>query len=130
MPCNNRTRTEGVPNTNLNPRHTAGVQSYTEGNTMYRTGNPEPITISDAARRLGLPRSTVVAWERRGWRYNGQHRTLSPVDHAGPKQAARYWLTDIQQAELEIGLNAEHSHRRSQRWQQIQQQRLTHFAPA
>lgn len=97
---------------------------------MNRTGNPEPVTISDAASRLGLPRSTVVAWERRGWKHHGQHRTLTPVDYEGPRKAARYWLTDITRAELEIGLNREHSHRRNPRWQQIQADRLTHLATA
>lgn len=94
---------------------------------MQRNGTPEPVTIADAARRLGLPRGTVAAWANRGWQHQGQHRTLTVVDHVGSRQIARYWLKDIEQAELEIGLNREHSHRRHPRWQKIQQQRLTYL---
>jgi hypothetical protein len=92
--------------------------------------NPRPVTIADAAQRLGLPRGTVAAWAHRGWEHQGQKRALDIVDHEGPRRAARYWLKDIEQAEIEIGLNREHSHRRHPRWQKIQQQRLSHFATA
>jgi hypothetical protein len=91
---------------------------------------PRPVTIADAARRLGLPRGTVAAWANRGWEHRGHRRALTIVDHNGRNNAARYWLNDITQAELEIGLNREHSHRRQPRWQKIQQDRLANLVAA
>lgn len=90
-----------------------------------------PVTVTDAALRLGLARTTVACWVQRGYiDRDGNRQTLTVVDNKGPRKAARYWLTDIQAAELEINLNSRRSHRRSERWQQIQQQRLTHFVTA
>ncbi|GAB3994641.1 hypothetical protein GCM10029992_09720 [Glycomyces albus] len=61
-----------------------------------------PITISEAAAYLGRPRSTVACWAHRGWTTpDGQRRTITPVDHEGHHDAARYWLKDLQQAEYD-----------------------------
>lgn len=90
-----------------------------------------PVTIADAARRLGLARSTVACWATRGWiDQHGNRQHLTIVDHGGPKSAPRYWLKDIEAAEFQIGLNKRRSHRRSERWQQIQADRVERFAPA
>jgi hypothetical protein len=63
---------------------------------------PCPITISDAAPYLGRPRPTVASWALRGWTdQNGIHHTIQPVDHKGRYNAARYWLSDLQRAELD-----------------------------
>lgn len=67
--------------------------------------NPElvpcPITISDAAPYLGRPRTTVACWANRGWiDRDGVKHTIAPVDFNGRYNAARYWLSDLQQAEL------------------------------
>lgn len=62
---------------------------------------PCPITISDAAPYLGRPRTTVACWAHRGWiDQNGVKQTIKPVDHKGRNNAARYWLADLQRAEL------------------------------
>lgn len=88
-----------------------------------------PVTITDAAYRLGLPRTTVASWASRGWiDQNGNRQRLTIVDHGGPKQSPRYWLKDIEAAEFQIGLNNRRSHRRSRRWQKIQTDRLERFA--
>lgn len=90
-----------------------------------------PVTVSDAAFRLGLPRTTVACWAKRGWiDRNGEKQTLTVVDNEGPRRAPRYWLKDIQAAELEINLNKRRSHRRSERWQQIQADRVEQFVTA
>lgn len=76
---------------------------------------PCPITISDAAPYLGRPRTTVACWATRGWRdHNGDHQTIEPVDHKGRNNAARYWLSDLQQAELDTRQSdwSQRSHRR------------------
>lgn len=87
-----------------------------------------PVTISDAALRLGLPRTTVASWANRGWTdRNGNRQHLEPVDYEGPKHAPRYRLVDIQQAEFEIGLNNRRSHRRGERWRKIQADRIEQF---
>lgn len=63
---------------------------------------PCPITISDAAPYLGRPRSTVACWATRGWTdHDGVKHSITPVDHQGRHNAARYWLRDLQQAEFD-----------------------------
>jgi hypothetical protein len=62
---------------------------------------PCPITISDAAPYLGRPRTTVACWANRGWiDQDGVKHSIAPVDHKGRYNAARYWLADLQRAEL------------------------------
>lgn len=79
------------------------------------------ITISDAARYLGLPRSTVASWAdtrpRRGWiNAQGRPERLTPIDNGGKHKATRYEWTQICRAEFETRHNRQRSHRRDPKW--------------
>lgn len=87
---------------------------------MNLDGNPQPITISDAAAYFGLPRSTVACWAHRGWTdTEGNKHTVDPLDHKGLNNAARYQLPELQAAEFHTRHNRRRSHRRNPRWQQL-----------
>ena len=73
---------------------------------MEPGSKPCPVTLTDAAPYLGRPRSTLACWVHRGWiTTEGEHRTLTLVDHKGPRRSARYWLHELQQAELDTRLS-------------------------
>jgi hypothetical protein len=93
------------------------------------------ISISDAAKYFGLPRTTVASWAdpRPGRGYidaQGNPQRLTPVDHRGPRKAARYRFKQVMEAEFCTSANRSRSHRRTPDAKKIQDWRVNLLAPA
>lgn len=62
-----------------------------------------PLAASEAAELLEVDRTTISQWARRGWRTDtGERKKLTPVDHSGPRGAARYDWHHIAAADRDI----------------------------
>jgi hypothetical protein len=65
--------------------------------------NPnEPVTPKAVARWFGITPQAIHMWVQREltWTdHNGEPRKLEPADYNGPRGGARYWISDLRQAE-------------------------------
>jgi len=64
----------------------------------------EPVTPKAVARWFGVTPNAIHNWARRG--------QLTPADFNGPRGGARYWITDLRQAEVAARSKTQRSHRR------------------
>jgi hypothetical protein len=75
----------------------------------------QPVSPRAVAGWFGVTPQAIHNWARRGvtWTdHDGNQRTLEPADFEGPREGARYWLSDLRCAEKAAREQTQRSHRK------------------
>jgi hypothetical protein len=68
---------------------------------MFDPGRP--VSPTEIAHWFGVTPQAIHMWAKRGY--------LTPADHRGKRDGARYWIKDLREAEMRARSQTQRSHR-------------------